>query len=83
MIIIDIEIKIIVQVRERINSEHRQAQLLQRSVDCAEQLMNIYSDTDGYVQHIQWLSSIGVTGRSDFKCASDVQEISSQLSENV
>jgi hypothetical protein len=37
-------------VRDQINSEHRQAGLVERSVDCARKLVEMYHDTDGLRQ---------------------------------
>ena len=36
-----------VQVRDQINSEHRQVGLAERSVECARHLVDLYQDTDG------------------------------------
>ena len=36
-----------VQVKDHINSEHRQVGLAERSVDCAKKLVELYQDSDG------------------------------------
>ena len=35
------------QVKDQINSEHRQVRLVERSVDCAKRLVELYHDNDG------------------------------------
>ena len=37
------------QVRDQINSEHRMKYLVDRSLECAERLMSLFDDRDGYV----------------------------------
>lgn len=38
------------QTRDQINSEHRQHQLVERSVECAQRLVDQYQDRDGLRQ---------------------------------
>ena len=36
-----------IQVRDRINSEHRMRSLVERSVTCVDKLLTLYDDKDG------------------------------------
>ena len=38
----------LIQVREKINSEHRMRYLIDRTVESSRQLLTVYSDQDGY-----------------------------------
>jgi splicing factor 3A subunit 3 len=47
-------------VKDQINSEHRQVRLVERSVDCAKRLVELYHDNDGLRQE-----EIGIMGGPD------------------
>lgn len=40
------------QVKDQINCEFRMHELVERSVNCAERLMALYEDKDGYDHHL-------------------------------